>query len=448
VAFNGQVANVNKKKVIIDGLNLALEQGTGIATYARNLSYNLRDLGCQVEVLYGIRRSPSSHPLIREISFFDAHVGHINTFRRRYKDFQRTVSAPFGATAHEIALTGTVVADTFQSRMPYYDHIWNVPYLFNSTPRYFRLSGARYSIRVPSRPDIAHWTYPLPTMIKGAKNIYTIHDLVPLRLPYTTLDQKNRYFKLLRAIAKRADHIVVVSECTKRDVMEILRIPEQKITVTYQSVEIPDKYLNKPEEEVRAELEGTFGLQYKQYFLFYGAIEPKKNIGRIIQGYLASSVHAPLVIAGRDGWKSDAELRLLFDDHIRSLVQVDNVTRVQRKVVRLDYVPFPLLVSLIRGAKALLFPSLYEGFGLPVLEAMLCGTPVLTSTQGATPEVAGDAALLVDPYDPRQIREGILQLDGNEELRTELVGKGTKQVAAFRPEIYQRRLRTLYENVL
>jgi glycosyltransferase involved in cell wall biosynthesis len=179
--------------------------------------------------------------------------------------------------------------------------------------------------------------------------------------------------------------------------------------------------------------------------LFYGAIEPKKNIGRLIQGYLGASVETPLVIAGRDGWMSESELRLLFDDHIRSLIQIDRVTRVQRKVIRLDYVPFPLLVSLIRGAKAILFPSLYEGFGLPVLEGMLCQTPVLTSTQGAASEVAGDAALLVDPYDTREIRDGILRLDKSAELRDHLATLGSVQVRSFAPEFYQDRLQQLYE---
>jgi len=229
--------------------------------------------------------------------------------------------------------------------------------------------------------------------------------------------------------------------------MNIFDVPEDKITVTYQSVEIPEKYLKKPELELRSEIEGTFGLRHKEYFLFYGAIEPKKNISRLIQGYLASSVQAPLVIAGPNGWLSDSELSLLFDDHIRTFVQVDSVTRVNRKVIRLEYVPFPLLVSLMRGAKAILFPSLYEGFGLPVLEGMLCGTPVLTSTQGAAPEVAGDAALLVNPYDTREILEGIRQLDSNEELRADLISKGAKQAQAFRSEVYQSRLKQLYERV-
>jgi len=105
-------------------------------------------------------------------------------------------------------------------------------------------------------------------------------------------------------------------------------------------------------------------------------------------------------------------------------------------------------VSLIRGARATLFPSLYEGFGLPVLESMLLGTPVLTSTEGSLPEVAGDAALLVDPYDVDAIRQGILTLDADEDLRSELSARGREQAEKFSPERYQARLEEAYRPFL
>jgi glycosyltransferase involved in cell wall biosynthesis len=106
-----------------------------------------------------------------------------------------------------------------------------------------------------------------------------------------------------------------------------------------------------------------------------------------------------------------------------------------------------LLVSLIRGAKAVLFPSLYEGFGLPVLEAMMLGTPVLTSTGGSIPEIAGDAAILVDPYDSRAIASGIARLDSDESLRAELTGRGSKQAALFSEERFKHRLMQVYESL-
>src|SRR5690606_26891399 len=143
----------------------------------------------------------------------------------------------------------------------------------------------------PSRkPDLVHWTYPLPRRVPGVPNVYTLHDLVPLRLPYTTLDKKPRYLKLLQWICRTAAHIVTVSENSKRDIVEILGVDPNKVTNTYETAHIPDEHRLKPEELVRDEVEGTFGLTYKEYFLFFGSIEPKKNIGRMIAGYLQSGV--------------------------------------------------------------------------------------------------------------------------------------------------------------
>jgi glycosyltransferase involved in cell wall biosynthesis len=141
-------------------------------------------------------------------------------------------------------------------------------------------------------------------------------------------------------------------------------------------------------------------------------------------------------------------MRLLYDDNIRSLVQTDNVTRVKQKVIQLSYAPFPLLVSLIRGAKATLFPSLYEGFGLPVLESMLLGTPVISSTTASIPEVAGDAALLVNPYDTREIAEALRSIDADEGLRRDLTERGLLQANLFSAQAYRTRLNSVYQRLL
>ena len=113
-----------------------------------------------------------------------------------------------------------------------------------------------------------------------------------------------------------------------------------------------------------------------------------------------------------------------------------------------DYAPFPLLVSLIRGAKALVFPSLYEGFGLPVLEAMSLGTPVITSNTASIPEVAGDAAMLVDPYDPRAIADAMKAISADSTLRDTLSGRGRVQAELFSADRYRDRLEALYDKLM
>ena len=188
------------------------------------------------------------------------------------------------------------------------------------------------------------------------------------------------------------------------------------------------------------ELEGVFNLGWKGYFLHFGAIEPKKNLGRIVEAYLASGVQTPLVIVGGRAWLDEGETALLDQ------VKRDGGPGADR-IRRYEYMPFSMLISLIRGAKATLFPSLYEGFGLPVLESMALGTAVLTSTGGSLPEVAGDAAVSVDPYDVQAMTRGLQALDADEDLRADLVARGHVRAALFTPEIYQGRLRELYAQV-
>jgi glycosyltransferase involved in cell wall biosynthesis len=438
------------KHILIDGYNLGLEKGTGVATYARNLSYEIGHLGHRTSVLYGHRQPSSRDPLLREISFFDPATGGGSNGRLREiaRQVPRVLLSPWGQAASEVPVTGKVVSRQFRARMPHYDTLYNAADVFKRAHGTFQFCGGVTGVRLPERPDLAHWTYPMPLRVRGAPNLYTLHDLVPLRLPYTTLDNKRRYLNLIRKLDRVADHFVTVSECSRRDIIEIAGIAPERVTNTYQSVTIPDRLLAKPEAQVAREVEGALGVGYKEYLLFWGSIEPKKNIGRIIEAYLASGVEAPLVIVGARAWKSEDELRLLDTIDKERVEMVDGIAVRRKRIVQLQYAPFSLLVSLIRGAKAALFPSLYEGFGLPVLEAMLLGTPVLCSDTSSLPEVAGEAALAVDPYDTAAIAAGIRTLDADADLRAELVRRGLVQAARFSPDTYRSRLSALYQRFL
>jgi len=441
-----------KQKVLVDGFNLGLETGTGVATYARNLTYCLNALDYEVDVLYGGRAAPGLRSLLREIAFFDTNAGEPPAWLKMLRYFLEAFSSPTGVSATQVPITGQVIFTHFKGRMPYFDTLWNSPDVFNRAARFFGLThwffSRRLRVRMKSPPAIAHWTYPLPIYVPGSKNIYVIHDLVPLRLPYTTLDNKRFYYTLTRMLAKRADHIVTVSETSKRDIVNLLGISESKVTNTYQSVEIPGRYANKPDHVVKAEVEGIFNIKYKEYMLFFGAIEPKKNVGRLIEAYLAANVDTPLLIVGKIGWKSEQELRLLNEDATFYLEQVGSVTYRRHRIFQIDFAPFPVLVSLIKGAKCVLFPSLYEGFGLPILESMKLGTPTLTSTEGATPEIAGDGAMLIDPYDTRALADGIIALDTNAELRASLSEKGRIRAESFSADAHAKRLKNLYDRLL
>lgn len=440
---------MRKPRIYIDGFNLALEQGTGVATYARNLSFALRDLGAEVGVLYGTSATTTSaNSLMREIAFFDPSIKNSSWLSRRIKGFRRTLMLPFGEIAFQVPVTGRVIRDPFQTRLPYFNHIWNVQDLFIKESLYGSLLDGRMNVHFREPPDIMHWTYPLAIRVPKAKNIYTLHDLVPLRLPYTTLDNKRHYFRLIRHLTKSADHIVTVSEASKKDIIDLFGVSEDRITNTYQAVDIPAIYRDKAISDVKNELAGTFGLDYKKYFLFFGAIEPKKNVGRLIEAYLASGATDPLVIIGKKAWKSEEELQLIAGgDHVRHLLTQPTDKERRSAILHFDYASLPLLISLIRGAKAVLFPSLYEGFGLPALEAMSLGTPVLASNTASMPEVVGEAALKVDPYDLRALVEGIRALDSDADLLGRLAEAGPVRAQEFSPERYQARLSKLYDKV-
>ena len=179
------------------------------------------------------------------------------------------------------------------------------------------------------------------------------------------------------------------------------------------------------------------------YLLFYGALEPKKNVARLIDAYQLSAVVIPLVITGASGWGNQAEKKLI--DELRAEERV--ATGAGRRLYHFEFVSIQMLVTLIRGARAVVFPSLYEGFGLPPLEAMARGTPVVTSRTSSIPEIAGDAALYVNPYETDEIARAIKTIVADGDLRAELSRRGRIQAELFSVDRYRERVKSLYERL-
>ncbi|SEA64971.1 glycosyltransferase family 4 protein [Rubrimonas cliftonensis] len=416
-------------RILIDGMNLALEQGTGVATYSRNLSVCVKMLGHHLVALYGKQAPERGDAVLREAMFADAPPAKFDIVRET-RALARVVRTARPALVPD---TGLVIRDSHQQR-PDCDAVLNWRDLFRTAQHRFSLTGGFLEVVSPEPVDIAHWTYPIPIRLRGARNIYTFHDLVPLKLPYATLDRKERYYRLLRKIVRDADHVVTVSECSRDDILSMLPAAPEKVTNTYQSVTIPGKLLSKSREDVDIELAHAFHaplgeaankapgnvdtLTREGFYLYVGAIEPKKNLRRVIEAYLASGVPEPLVVVGRQAWQ--------FKD-------VVNMMARSPRIIYLDYLPFSQMITLMRSARALVFASLYEGFGLPVLEAFLCGTPVVTASISSTAEIAGDAALLVDPTDTAAIRDAFRRLSApdSEPLRRALAAKGLARAEAF-----------------
>ncbi|HYZ41834.1 MAG TPA: glycosyltransferase family 1 protein, partial [Stellaceae bacterium] len=408
-----------------------------------------RELGHEVGVVYGSPQAPPKNPLLREVAFFDEKraikISPTTDFLNYVTD-QLRYHLPVKPTPVE--MSGAVVTRQFASTLPVHDQAFVTRRLFENARIRFSWRKAFVELLFDRPPDIFHCTYQLPLRSKSSCNVYTIHDLVPLRLPFTTLDNKRQMFRLLKRIAAEADHIVTVSENSKRDIMTLLDVEENRVTNTYQSVWFPEEYLKRTEDEIAEQLSGSFALELHKYLLFFGALEPKKNVGRLIEAYLASGVDIPLVLVAAEGWHNQSETRVL--DELR-----DNEPRangfdrkpLRRAVRRFRYVSLSTLVGLIRGARAVVFPSLYEGFGLPVLEAMALGTPVVTSRESSLPEIAGDAALLVDPYNPDDIMRAISKITSDADLRAELSHRGKLQAAKFSVERYRERVAELYDSL-
>ncbi len=432
------------RRIYFDGLNLSLERGTGIATYTRTLAQVVRDLGHEIGIVYGSPTRPAKNPLMREISFFDSREAAPVAFPKEVWDaFCDLLRSPLGVQPSAVNLTGAVITDQFQGRLPLHDHLFVARNLFANARRYFSWTGRFLDLAFETAPDILHCTYQLPLRVKRACNVYTIHDLVPLRLPYTTLDNKRQTYRLLRKIAAEADHIVTVSENSKRDIVQLLGVPEERVTNTYEAAEFPRELVERPEDLVAEQLRGSYRLDLHDYLLFYGALEPKKNVGRLIDAFMLSAVDIPLVITGPVGWGNQTEVKML--EELRA--EERGRPHGSRRVHYFEYVSLPMLVTLIRGARAVLFPSLYEGFGLPVLEAMLLGTPVVTSRASSLPEIAGDAALYVNPYDVDDIARAIKTISADDGLRKELSRRGRVQAQQFSVARYRERVAALYERV-
>jgi glycosyltransferase involved in cell wall biosynthesis len=432
------------RSIYFDGLNLSLEHGTGIATYTRVLADVVRGLGFEVGVVYSSPHRPPKNALLREITFFDPNnAAHISRPRGFYNRVVDQTHYPRGVRPTPLDLSGTVITDQFKARLPPQDHMFMSRNLFANARYYFSWSKRFAELSFDAPPDILHCTYQLPLRAKSACNVYTIHDLVPLRLPFATLDNKRQTYRLLRKIAAEADHIVTVSEHSRRDIIELLGADESRVTNTYESVGFPPEFLARSDDVVAEQLRATFNLEKDGYLLFYGAFEPKKNVGRLLEAYLMSAADIPLVITGPAGWGTTAEAALLkqLREEERSLPQS------RRRLYRYEYASRSMLVSLIRGARAVLFPSLYEGFGLPVLEAMLLGTPVVTSHTSSLPEIAGDAALYVNPYETDDIARAIKTIVADADLRAELSRRGCMQAEQFSVARYRERVAALYDRL-
>jgi glycosyltransferase involved in cell wall biosynthesis len=288
------------------------------------------------------------------------------------------------------------------------------------TPPHHRFEQLALAVELlPLRADVYHAPDFIPPFLRRFPTVVTVHDLAFLRMPELLTPESRRYYGQIHRAVRHADRIIAVSDRTRRDLVELVGAPAGRIDVVYEAA---DSRYGPVGDGLVAAARRRFGLD-RDYLLFVGTREPRKNLGRLLAAYawlVARRHDAPeLVIAGRKGW--------LADDLEARAEELGLAGRVRW----LGGVDPEALPGLYAGALAFVFPSLYEGFGLPVLEAMACGTPVVASTGGALPEIAADAALLVDPLDVEALGSTMARVVAEPALRIELRERGRARACCF-----------------
>jgi glycosyltransferase involved in cell wall biosynthesis len=294
------------------------------------------------------------------------------------------------------------------------------------------LSLARERVQLLHEPH-----YVLPPAIR-CRSVVTIHDCIHLMFPqYLPGRLAYVYAKAsMWSATRKADRVLTVSEASKRDILRFFDISPEKVAVIYNAID--ERFLAGPDTHRMDLTRQRYQLDHP-FVLYVGNIKPHKNIERLVEAF---------AMARRSG-PDHLKLIIIGDELSKYPVLRQSVHRhkLDKHVRFLGFQPQETLAAFYRLARAFVFPSLYEGFGLPPLEAMACGTPVVTSNVSSLPEVAGDAALLVDPYDAEAIAAGLVRAVTDEALRTDLIARGLARAHEFSWKQSVGRIHQIYMDV-
>jgi len=268
--------------------------------------------------------------------------------------------------------------------------------------------------------DLLHTSDFIPPACGYRRSVITVHDLNFLYYPQFLTAESHRYYnQQIEWAVRRADHILADSHATKSDLISRLDVPSGKVTVVHLAADPAFRLLI---EAQAMRVAARYGLD-PGYLLFVGTLEPRKNLPGLLQAYRllldAGKTSAPLVLVGGKGW--------LYDEIFERVEQL----RLNELVRFLHGVPDVDLPGLYNAASVLAMPSFYEGFGLPALEAMACGTPVVVADRASLPEVVGEAGLLVNPEDPDDVAQALARVLTDESLRARMRELGLARAAHF-----------------
>lgn len=421
---NASRARSSGTRILLDGSLLLRPDQTGIAAYTRALATAFGAAGATVDLLLGGAARPlKAVPEIAMASQVFGRIPHRASRKRALGLLWRTgLGFRRRLTAYPVPTAGLAL-DTLEPRLPLHDALFNADEVRDHAHIVFALRGKFTEVTIQHRIAAMHWAGPVPIAARGVPNVYTLHDLISLRFPHFDVDARGRSARLHAMIARRADHVIATSERSRDDLVSILGLPDERVSVVYQH-SVPPPVM--PQEDAERLVSDIYGAEPGQYVFFCGAMEPKKNLYRLIEAFALANVGQQLLLAGPLGW--------LYDDVQELIARVGNasVPGTNKPLVRhLGYLPRRHITALMQCCSFFAFPSIYEGFGIPVLEAMQVGVPVLTSTGGSLPEVTGNAAVLVDPLDTAGLAQEIRGLALDWEKRVELAAMGKRQAAKF-----------------
>jgi len=273
---------------------------------------------------------------------------------------------------------------------------------------------------------------PRDILSSKAKSVVTVHDVIFMRYPqWYKWHDRMIYRQKTEFACQTANAVIATSHQTKQDLIHFLHLPEEKIHVIYQPCNAA--FSVKPTQEQQKEIAKKYNLP-NQFVLMVGNIEPRKNILKVIQAIHNHAIDTPLVIVGKDNNYAKELKNFVHQKHVKNVYFCHNVC----------FSDLPTIYSL---ANVLIYPSFFEGFGIPVIEALSCGIPVITSNVSCLMETAGDAALYVKPDSVDDIGEAIKTVLDDSSLRANLVQKGKEQLQKFAPKTIAKEIMDLYQNI-
>jgi glycosyltransferase involved in cell wall biosynthesis len=287
--------------------------------------------------------------------------------------------------------------------------------------------------------DLFHTPHYVLPPLTPCRSVVTIHDCIHLRFPQYLPNRLGYVYarSSMWVATHRSNRVLTVSEASKRDILEYFHIPQSKIEVIYNGID--ERFWSPPDPEDIERIRERYQLDGR-FVLYAGNIKPHKNLERLIEAFHSLRNHGfedvKLLIIG-DEVSKYATLRRAVHQH-----------KLHKYVRFFGFVPDETLAALYRLASVFVFPSLYEGFGLPPLEAMASGTPVITSNVSSLPEVVGDAAVLIDPYRSDSIASAMERVLSDAQLRGDLRARGLQRAREFSWDHTARRVRAIYDEVL